>query len=43
MIVCDAIRFAVMAFFAVAYCLHFLTLPMIYGGLSAALVLISTV
>jgi MFS family permease len=33
MIGCDAIRFAVMAFFAVAYWLHFLTLPMIYGGL----------
>jgi MFS family permease len=33
MIVCDAIRFAVMAFFAVAYWLHVLTLPMIYGGL----------
>jgi MFS family permease len=33
MIGCDAIRFAVMAFFAVAFWLHFLTLPMIYGGL----------
>lgn len=33
MIGCDAIRFTVMAFFAVAYWLHFLTLPMIYGGL----------
>lgn len=33
MIGCDAIRFLVMAFFAVAYWLHFLTLPMIYGGL----------
>lgn len=33
MIGCDAIRFAIMAFFAVAYWLHFLTLPMIYGGL----------
>ncbi|HYK53530.1 MAG TPA: MFS transporter [Candidatus Eremiobacteraceae bacterium] len=33
MIGCDAIRFAVMAFFAIAYWLHFLTLPMIYGGL----------
>jgi MFS family permease len=33
MIVCDAIRFGVMAFFAIAYWLHFLTLPMIYGGL----------
>lgn len=33
MIVCDAIRFAVMAFFALAYWLHFLTLPMIYTGL----------
>ena len=38
MIGCDAVRFAVMAFFAVAYWLHFLTLPMIYGGL----VIIST-
>jgi MFS family permease len=33
MIGCDAIRFAVMAFFAVAYWQHFLTLPMIYVGL----------
>jgi MFS family permease len=33
MIGCDAIRFAVMAFFAIAYWLHVLTLPMIYGGL----------
>ncbi len=33
MIGCDAIRFLVMAFFAVAYWQHFLTLPMIYGGL----------
>ncbi len=33
MIGCDAIRFAVMAFFAVAYWQHVLTLPMIYGGL----------
>ncbi|HZZ00045.1 MAG TPA: MFS transporter [Candidatus Baltobacteraceae bacterium] len=33
MIGSDAIRFAVMAFFAIAYWLHFLTLPMIYGGL----------
>lgn len=33
MIGCDAIRFAVMAFFALAYWQHFLTLPMIYGGL----------
>jgi MFS family permease len=33
MIGCDAIRFLVMAFFAVAYWLHFLTLPMIFGGL----------
>jgi len=33
MIVCDAIRFAVMAFFAIAYWLHFLNLAMIYGGL----------
>ncbi len=33
MIGCDAVRFLVMTFFAVAYGLHFLTLPMIYGGL----------
>jgi MFS family permease len=33
MIGCDAVRFLVMAFFAVAYGMHFLTLPMIYGGL----------
>ncbi len=33
MIGCDAIRFIVMSFFAVAYFFHFLTLPMIYGGL----------
>jgi MFS family permease len=33
MIGCDAIRFAVMAFFAIAYWQHFLTLPMIYVGL----------
>lgn len=33
MIACDAIRFAVMAFFAIAYATHVLTLPMIYGGL----------
>ena len=33
MIGCDAIRFSVMAFFAVAYGMHVLTLPMIYGGL----------
>ena len=33
MIGCDAIRFLVMAFFAIAYWQHFLTLPMIYGGL----------
>ncbi|HEY2475011.1 MAG TPA: MFS transporter [Candidatus Cybelea sp.] len=33
MIVCDAVRFVVMAFFAVAYALHVLTLPMIYDGL----------
>ncbi len=38
MIGCDAIRFLVMGFFAVAYWLHFLTLPMIFGGL----VIIST-
>jgi len=30
---CDAVRFAVMAFFAVAYAAGVLTLPMIYGGL----------
>lgn len=33
MIGSDAVRFCVMAFFAIAYWLHFLTLPMIYGGL----------
>ncbi|MEO6835562.1 MAG: MFS transporter [Candidatus Tumulicola sp.] len=33
MIASDAIRFAVMAFFAVAFWQHVLTLPMIYGGL----------
>lgn len=33
MIGCDAVRFAVMAFFAVAYWQNVLTLPMIYGGL----------
>lgn len=33
MIACDAIRFAIMAFLAVAYWLHFITLGMIYGGL----------
>lgn len=33
MIGSDAIRFAVMTFFAVAYWQHVLTLPMIYGGL----------
>ncbi len=33
MIGCDAVRFAVMGFFAIAYALHVLTLPMIYGGL----------
>lgn len=33
MIACDAIRFGVMAFFAVAFWQHVLTLPMIYGGL----------
>ena len=33
MIACDAIRFAVMAFFAIAYWQHVLTMPMIYGGL----------
>ena len=34
MIACDAMRFTVMSFFAVAYALHVLTLPMIYGGWS---------
>ena len=33
MIGCDAVRFVVMAFFAIAYYFHVLTLPMIYGGL----------
>ncbi|MGB8151649.1 MAG: MFS transporter [Candidatus Cybelea sp.] len=33
MIGCDAVRFVVMGFFAIAYALHVLTLPMIYGGL----------
>ncbi len=33
MIVCDAIRCAVMAAFAVTYALGMLTMPMIYGGL----------
>ncbi len=33
MIGCDAVRFAVMSFFAIAYAMHVLTLPMIYGGL----------
>lgn len=33
MIGCDAIRFLVMTFFAVAYFFGVLTLPMIYGGL----------
>jgi MFS family permease len=33
MIGADLIRFGVMAFFAVAYAGHMLTLPMIYGGL----------
>jgi MFS family permease len=33
MIACDAIRFVVMAFLAIAYWRHFITLPMIYGGL----------
>ncbi|HEX4012376.1 MAG TPA: MFS transporter [Candidatus Cybelea sp.] len=33
MIACDAVRFVVMAFFAVAYAVHVLTLPMIYSGL----------
>jgi MFS family permease len=33
MIGCDAVRFGVMSFFAVAYAMHVLTLPMIYGGL----------
>jgi MFS family permease len=33
MIGCDAIRFLVMSFFAIAYFFHVLTLGMIYGGL----------
>lgn len=33
MIGCDAVRFVIMAFFAVAYAARVLTLPMIYGGL----------
>ncbi|HXO18227.1 MAG TPA: MFS transporter [Candidatus Dormibacteraeota bacterium] len=33
MIGCDAVRFAVMALFAIGYAFHVLTLPMIYGGL----------
>src|SRR5579863_10777734 len=33
MIGCDAVRFAVMGFFAISYAMHVLTLPMIYGGL----------
>jgi MFS family permease len=33
MISCDAVRFLVMSFFAIAYFFHVLTLPMIYGGL----------
>lgn len=33
MIGADVIRFGVMAFFALAYAAHVLTLPMIYGGL----------
>ena len=33
MIGCDMVRFLIMAFFAIAYALHVLTLPMIYGGL----------
>lgn len=33
MIGCDAVRFLVMAFFAIAYWQRVLTLPMIYGGL----------
>ena len=33
MLGCDAVRFAVTAFFAVSYALHVLTLPMIYAGL----------
>jgi MFS family permease len=33
MIGCDAVRFVVMSFFAIAYAMHVLTLPMIYGGL----------
>src|ERR1700728_198736 len=33
MIGCDAVRFVVMSFFAIAYAMHVLTLPMIYAGL----------
>ncbi|HET6275757.1 MAG TPA: hypothetical protein VFE16_07495 [Candidatus Cybelea sp.] len=33
MIGCDAVRFTIMALFAVGYAFHVLTLPMIYGGL----------
>jgi MFS family permease len=33
MIGCDAVRFAIMTFFVIAYAAGFLTLPMIYGGL----------
>jgi MFS family permease len=33
MLGCDAVRFLVMSCFAIAYALHVLTLPMIYGGL----------
>ena len=34
MILCDMVRFAVMAAFTIAYALHVLTVPMIYGGLA---------
>jgi MFS family permease len=33
MIACDAVRFTIMALFAIGYAFHVLTLPMIYGGL----------
>lgn len=33
MIGCDAVRFTIMALFAIGYAFHVLTLPMIYGGL----------
>ncbi|MHB8146770.1 MAG: MFS transporter [Vulcanimicrobiaceae bacterium] len=34
MILCDMVRFAVMAAFTITYALHVLTVPMIYGGLA---------